>query len=161
MPISQLRVSLGIFREGRILIKLALKINKLFLEADEVFSFVRQLPKKTEAFLNREFELECQVNSHKAPVSWYKGEEKIEADGQRFEISKDLTGLCRLIFKGPIKEDNGEYTCKIEKQNVKTTCNLKFKGMCNSFLFLPGFPLPLVCLILNFRVPAQIYKDST
>lgn len=97
-------------------------------EADQVYSFVRQLPKKAEAYLNREYELECQVNHHKAPVNWYKGEEKIESDGQRFEISKDLTGTCRLIFKGPIKEDNGEYSCKIERQNLKTTCHLKFIG---------------------------------
>lgn len=102
-------------------------------EPDAVYSFVRQLPKKAEGYLNREYELECQVSSHKAPINWYKGEEKIESDGQRFEISKDLTGLCRLIFKGPIKEDNGEYHCKIEKQNVKTTCHLKFKGMNNDF----------------------------
>ena len=107
-----------------------------YLEADQVYSFVRQLPKKAEAYLNREYELECQVNHHKAPVNWYKGEEKIEADGQRFEISKDLTGICRLIFNGPIKEDNGEYSCKIEKQNLKTSCHLKFIG--NFKIQIPG-----------------------
>lgn len=98
------------------------------LEADQIYSFVRQLPKKAEAYLNREYELECQVNHHKAPVSWYKGDKKIEADNEMFVIVKDLTGLCRLTFKGPIKEDDGNYTCQIDKQNLKTTCHLKFVG---------------------------------
>ena len=112
---------------------------------------MKPLPKKAEAYLNREFELECQVNNHKAPVNWYKGEEKIEADGQRFEITKDLTGLCRLIFKGPVKEDNGDYSCKIEKQNLKTTCHLKFVGNCSSFF--PFYLWSLNCFfILNFFI---------
>lgn len=100
----------------------------IFTEADQVYTFVRQLPKKAESYIAREYELECQVSSHKAPVAWYKGDQKIESDGERFDISKDLTGTCRLTFKGPIKEDAGEYSCRIERQNVKTTCNLKFVG---------------------------------
>lgn len=102
-------------------------------EADEIFSFVRQLPKKAEGYIAREFELECQVNSHKAPVAWYKGDKKIESDDQRFDIMKDLTGLCRLTFKGPVKDDDGEYICKIEKQNLKSTCHLKFVGTLCGF----------------------------
>ena len=110
------------------------RLLSLLVEADQVYSFVRPLPKKAEGYLNREFELECQVNNHKAPVAWYKGDQKIEADGENYDISKDMTGLCRLIFKKPVKEDCGEYTCKIDKQNVKTTCNLKFIGNA-SFTF--------------------------
>ena len=39
---------------------------------------MKNLPKHTDGFLTEEVMLECQVNSHKAIVHWYKGEDQIE-----------------------------------------------------------------------------------
>lgn len=47
-------------------------------EPDLVFSFTKQLPKKTQGYFGREFDLECTVNNYKAPIVWFKGETQIE-----------------------------------------------------------------------------------
>ena len=39
---------------------------------------MKNLPKHTDGFFTEEVVLECQVNSHKAIVHWYKGEDQIE-----------------------------------------------------------------------------------
>ena len=50
-------------------------------EPDPNFKFVKNLPKHTDGFLTEEVVLECQVNSHKAIVHWYKGEDQVEVSG--------------------------------------------------------------------------------
>ena len=47
-------------------------------EPDPNFKFVKNLPKHTDGFFTEEVMLECQVNSHKAIVHWYKGDDQIE-----------------------------------------------------------------------------------
>jgi hypothetical protein len=47
-------------------------------EADLVFNFTKNLPKKAEGFFGREFDLECTINNPKAPIVWFKGDTKIE-----------------------------------------------------------------------------------
>lgn len=44
-----------------------------------------------------------------------------------------MSGVCRLAIKNCELEDNGEYTCKIEKQTEKTTATTKIVG--KYFLF--------------------------
>ena len=47
-------------------------------EPDPDFKFVRPLPKKSAGYTTKDIDLEAQVNSHKAIVHWYKGDEKLE-----------------------------------------------------------------------------------
>jgi len=110
---------------GKTLLTLALFLN---IEPDIIYSFVKPLLKKTQGYLKREFDLECQVDNYKAPVEWFKGETQLEPDESKYEISKDLTGVCRLKFLCPVKADNGEYSCRIEKQNLKTATKMSFVG---------------------------------
>lgn len=39
-----------------------------------------------------------------------------------------MSGVCRLAIKNSELEDNGDYTCKIEKQTEKTTASTKIVG---------------------------------
>ena len=58
----------------------------LFAEPDPNFKFVKNLPKHTDGFLTEEVLLECQVNSHKAIVHWYKGEDQVEVSTNIWEL---------------------------------------------------------------------------
>lgn len=49
-------------------------------------------------------------------------------DGDQYSISKDMSGVCRLTIKSADFEDNGEYTCKINKQTDKTETVLTVVG---------------------------------
>lgn len=88
-------------------------------EPDPCYTFTKQLKKKIEGFTRHETLLECVVNSSMAIVSWYKGEKKLE-DGELFNISKDLSGTCRMAIKSACLEDTDTYSCRIEKQVDKT-----------------------------------------
>lgn len=92
-------------------------------EADPTFTFIRPLNKRHDGYCNREIEMECTVSSARAQVSWYKGETLLK-DGDDYDISKDMTGICRLTIKKPKIADTGKYTCKIDKQNDKTETQL-------------------------------------
>ena len=39
-----------------------------------------------------------------------------------------MSGLCRIRFISPTKEDSGKYTCKVDEKEIKTICNLNFIG---------------------------------
>lgn len=58
-----------------------------------------------------------------AKVDWYKGKTKLD-DGDVYQISKDMTGVCRLTIKNATFDDSGEYYCKIAKQSDKTDTTL-------------------------------------
>lgn len=62
-----------------------------------------------------------------AQVSWWMGDKKLE-EGDRFDISKDLTGVCRLTIKKGEASDSGQIICRLEKQEDKTTTNLTVVG---------------------------------
>ena len=68
-----------------------------FTEADELFSFTKPLPKKAEGYLKKDFELECVLSSHKAIVSWYKGETKIEVKKQSLIPYLNQSKLSALV----------------------------------------------------------------
>lgn len=98
-----------------------------FLQVDEpdpCYSFTKPLKKKYDGYTKHETILECTVSSSMAIVGWYKGDKKLE-DGDRYSISKDMQGVCRLAIKESVFEDSGEYHCKLEKQPDKTTTQLK------------------------------------
>ena len=58
-----------------------------------------------------------------AIVSWYRGKTKLE-DGDYYQISKDMSGVCRLTIRRATFDDSGEYYCKINKQPDKTDTTL-------------------------------------
>ncbi|GLH11534.1 Putative titin length, partial [Gryllus bimaculatus] len=89
-------------------------------EADPTYTFLKPLSKKIEGFTKHEVQLECTVSNSMAVVHWYRGDKKIE-EGDKYETSKDLAGVCRLTIKYCEIEDGGEYSARIFKQEDKTT----------------------------------------
>lgn len=130
--------------EGKVLADkdaVTLELNDFVFEISEpdvVYAFIRNLAKKAEGYLHRDHDLECQVNNYKAPISWYKGDQKIEEGTDKYEITKDMTGVCRLIIKDPVKADSGDFSCRVDGQTAKTACHLKFvrKQLFNSIASL-------------------------
>lgn len=59
-------------------------------------------------------------------------------EGDRFEIMKDMQGVCRLTIKYCEMEDAGEYTCKIDKQDDKTVTKVVISGQLSDFDFDPS-----------------------
>ncbi|KAL1129846.1 hypothetical protein AAG570_012790 [Ranatra chinensis] len=98
-----------------------------YLNVDEpppAYSFIRPLLKKTEGYTRHETSFDCVVNNSMAIVAWYRGNTKL-TEGEKYSISKDMQGVCRLTIFNCKLDDSGEYTCKIEKQDDKTITNLK------------------------------------
>ncbi|XP_047102318.1 twitchin isoform X3 [Schistocerca piceifrons] len=93
-------------------------------EAEPVYSFLKPLSKKIEGFTKHETSMECTVSSSMAIIHWYKGNTKLE-EGDKYEMSKDLAGICRLTIKNCELTDSGEYSCRIAKQDDKTTTTVK------------------------------------
>lgn len=63
-----------------------------------------------------------------AIVSWYKEKTKL-TDGEKYNISKDMSGICRLTIQILEFNDKGKYYCRIDKQDDKTSSTLKVVGM--------------------------------
>lgn len=93
-------------------------------EADPSYTFTKPLKKSYSGYTKHEVELACTVSSSLAIVHWFKGSTKIE-DGDKYGISKDINGVCRLTIKDATFDDTGEYTCKLDRQPEKTVTNVK------------------------------------
>ncbi|XP_065220483.1 twitchin isoform X27 [Planococcus citri] len=112
---------------GKYTIEIAGIQSTAFLNVDEPapsYYFIKPLPNVVEGFTRHETIFECTVSNSLAIVGWYKGTTKL-ADGDKYSISKDMNGVCRLAIKNCEMEDNGEYSCKLEKQTEKTTTTTK------------------------------------
>nr|CAD7393168.1 unnamed protein product [Timema cristinae] len=92
-------------------------------EPDPMFTFTKPLGKQTDGFTKHETFMECTVSSSMAIVGWYINNKKLE-EGDKYEIAKEMSGVCRLTIKDCTLEDSGEYTCRIEKQSDKTSTNV-------------------------------------
>jgi len=90
--------------------------------------------------------MECTVSSSMAIVGWYKEKTKL-ADGDKYSISKDMSGICRLSIKSFELNDSGKYYCRIEKQDEKTSSTLKVVGMCKQ-LFNNNFKNIMVIYVM-------------
>nr|CAD7586386.1 unnamed protein product [Timema genevievae] len=88
-----------------------------------MFTFTKPLGKQTDGFTKHETFMECTVSSSMAIVGWYINNKKLE-EGDKYEIAKEMSGVCRLTIKDCTLEDSGEYTCRIEKQSDKTSTNV-------------------------------------
>jgi hypothetical protein len=115
---------------GKITIEISGITCTAFLQVDEpdpTYTFTKQLKKTTSGYTKHETVLECAVSNSIAIVSWWREEQKLE-DGEEFQITKELSGVCRLTIKSPKMEDAGKYACKIEKQTDKTETDVKIIG---------------------------------
>lgn len=124
--------------EGKITIELAGISCTAFLhveEADPSYTFTKPLKKTISGYTAHETTLECAVSNSLAIVSWWKGDTRLE-DGDVYQISKDLSGVCRLVIKSAKFEDAGKYTCKLEKQPDKTETDVKIVGQYQSGSFI-------------------------
>lgn len=97
-------------------------------EPDPSYTFTKHLKKVTSGYTKHETLLECAVSNSLAIVSWWKGDEKLE-DGEDFQITKELSGACKLLIKNSKLEDSGKYRCQIEKQPEKSETEVKIIGM--------------------------------
>uniref|UniRef100_A0A1I8IQH6 Ig-like domain-containing protein n=1 Tax=Macrostomum lignano TaxID=282301 RepID=A0A1I8IQH6_9PLAT len=57
-------------------------------EQQKKFSFNQRLPDTTHVVRNKDINLECSINDPRAPVSWYKGGEKLEYFPNRYEMKR-------------------------------------------------------------------------
>lgn len=96
-------------------------------EPDPTYTFTKPLKKNTSGYTKHEVLLECAVSNSLAIVSWWKGDQKLE-DGDEYQISKDLSGVCKIIIKNAKFDHAGKYTCRIEKQPDKTETDVKIVG---------------------------------
>ena len=58
-------------------------------------------------------------------MKWFKGSKEIPSEDSRFEIDKDIIGVCSLKIKDPTKEDAGKYSCKIVGREKEKNCYTK------------------------------------
>ena len=56
-------------------------------------------------------------------------------DSDKYETCKELSGVCRLTIKNCELEDGGDYSCRIEKQEDKTSTVVTIVG--EIFVLLP------------------------
>ncbi|RZF42380.1 hypothetical protein LSTR_LSTR004188 [Laodelphax striatellus] len=112
---------------GKYTVEICGVMNTGYLNVDDpdpVYHFITPLPKRSDGFTKHEVVMECTVNNSMAFVSWFRGTTKI-TENDKYSMIKEPTGVCRLTVKNCVIEDSGEYACKIDKQDDKTTTNLK------------------------------------
>lgn len=112
---------------GKYTIDIGTVSSTAFLNVDEPdpsYTFTKNLKKKYDGFTKHDVTLECAVSSSMAIVSWWKDGIKITAT-EDYNISKELSGACKLNIKCCTMADAGEYSCRIEKQTDKTESVLK------------------------------------
>lgn len=100
----------------------------MYTEPAPQYTFLRPLDSTTDGFTKHETTMECTVSSSMAIIGWYKEKTKL-ADGDKYSISKDMSGICRLTIKNCELNDSGKYYCRIEKQDDKTSSTVKIVGM--------------------------------
>ncbi|KAM3957310.1 projectin protein bent isoform 8-T9 [Aphomia sociella] len=154
---------------GKITIEIGGITCTAFLQVDEpdpTYTFTKPLKKTTSGYTLHEVVLECVVSNSLAIVSWWKGEQKIE-DGDIFQISKDLTGVCRLLIKSAKLEDAGKYACKIEKQADKTETDVKiveypykFTKVLKSQQAIEKDTITLLCELDDASGEVQWFKNN-
>ncbi|KAJ9595175.1 hypothetical protein L9F63_013533, partial [Diploptera punctata] len=96
-------------------------VAHLEVEEECIYACIPQIiPKKIDGFTKHETIMECTLSNSLAMISWWKGDKRI-SDSDKYDTSKELSGVCRLTIKNCEIEDGGEYSCRIEKQEDKTT----------------------------------------
>lgn len=143
-----------------------------FLEvepADPVYKFVKKLGKETTGYTSREVILECQTNSGRAPVKWYKNDEIITgSDRKKYFVEEDKSGKkCLRIVDAVKGGDDGTYSCKIVNSEEVTVTKLqiidqmfKFVRMLKSIRVNENDPVTLECELDEWEGVVTWYKDG-
>lgn len=96
-------------------------------EPDPTYSFTKPLKKSIHGYIAHETVLECQVSSSLAIIEWYKGDEKLEQDENKYSMMKDLNGNLHLTIKNCVDADAGDYSCRIARQPENNRTDTKVK----------------------------------
>lgn len=130
------------------------------------YTFTKQLKKKYDGYLAHEMYMECTVSSSMAIVHWYKGDQKLK-ESSKYEISKDMSGVCRLTIKSLENDDAGEYMCKLDKQEDKTATKVnvseypyKFVKVLKSQQIVEKENITLLCELDDAAGEVKWYKGE-
>ena len=132
---------------------------------DPVYKFIKPLAKRHEQYTGKEVVLECTTNHYKAPVKWYKGDKKIEPS-EKYVIESDSFGKKILKIQNCTQEDSGEYSCKINPEEVtktKLTCTeqqFQFVKPLKSLKAIENDKIVLECEVDDFEAPVKWFKDG-
>lgn len=91
-------------------------------------TFIKELPEFTVVPINTDAEFEVELSKDDVEVSWYRNNERIEKSS-RYSITSEYRTR-KLIVQKTTFEDEYEYTCKVEKYQLKTSSKLKIGGKC-------------------------------
>ena len=125
---------------------------------DPVYKFIRPLQKKYEQFTGRELVLECTASHYKAPVRWYKGDNRIEASDKYF-IEQDTMGKKILRIQTCTLNDSADYSCRI----VQTTPEevTKTQVVCTDKQYVFVKPLKSMRMTENDTITLECEVDDS
>ncbi|WKY05591.1 hypothetical protein Q1695_006081 [Nippostrongylus brasiliensis] len=83
------------------------------LEPPMKYSFLNPLPNTQEIYRTKQAVLTCKVNSPRAPLVWWRGNQPIDVNDKRYTIEKDAVGRCTLTIKEVEQADQAEWTARI------------------------------------------------
>lgn len=89
-------------------------------------AFIRPLPEFIIIPNNTDVEFEVELSKEDVDVTWFRSKKMIESSS-RYIIKKEHT-IRKLIVHKATYEDEYEYSCAVEKYNLKTTSKLKIGG---------------------------------
>ena len=123
------------------------------------------LQKKYEQFTGREVVLECTTNHYKAPVKWYKGDNRIEPS-DKYQIDQDTLGKKFLRIQNCVITDSDEYSCRIsveEQTKTELVCTNKqyvFVKPLKSLRTTENETITLECEVDDSFAKVQWFKDG-
>lgn len=134
---------------------------------DPVYKFTKKLEKETKGYTTRETVLEVTCNSAKAPVNWYKGDDKLH-NCKKHLIEEDQYGKKFLRIQDGVLEDTDTYTCKIatnleEFTSTKlsvTEQSFKFMRVLKSMRINENDPLTLECELDEWDAPTTWFFNG-
>ncbi|RCN29620.1 fibronectin type III domain protein [Ancylostoma caninum] len=83
------------------------------LEPPMKYSFLNPLPNTQEIYRTKQAVLTCKVNSPRAPLVWYRGNQAIDVNDPRYIVEKDAVGRCTLTIKEVEQADQAEWTARV------------------------------------------------
>uniref|UniRef100_A0A0K0CTJ0 non-specific serine/threonine protein kinase n=1 Tax=Angiostrongylus cantonensis TaxID=6313 RepID=A0A0K0CTJ0_ANGCA len=86
------------------------------LEPPMKYSFLNPLPNTQEIYRTKQAVLTCKVNSPRAPLVWWRGNQPIDVNDKRYIIEKDAVGRCTLTIKEVEEADQAEWTARITNE---------------------------------------------
>ncbi|CAG2106083.1 unnamed protein product, partial [Medioppia subpectinata] len=132
---------------------------------DPVYKFIKNLQKKYEQFTGRELVLECTTNHYKAPVKWYKGDNRLDAS-DKYSIEQDTFGKKILRIQNCAVADSDNYSCRIsqeEQTKTEVVCTDKqyvFVKYLMSLRTTENETITLECEVDDMYAKVQWFKDG-